>query len=202
MVVILMLIRMLIILSLGVALTCATARPCAGQDPLDGPARVFRDDLLDHLVGRWTLTRTIRGKVVENVVDADWVLNHQFLRLTMRDIATPPAYEAVIYIGYDNTSERYVAHWIDVYGGRFSETLGYGKREGNILRWVFEYPDGPFHNTFQGERSRDSRAFVLWRSRRDRSRITLRAPEPREVFSYQAILLLVMFPIHAPPADA
>ncbi len=144
-----MLIRMLISLSLGVALTCATARPCAGQDPLDGPARVFRDDLLDHLVGRWTLTRTIRGKVVENVVEAEWVLNHQFLRLTMRDVATPPAYEAVVYFGYDNTSERYVAHWIDVYGGRFSETLGYGKREGNILRWVFEYPDGPFHNTFQ-----------------------------------------------------
>jgi len=27
-------------------------------------------------------------------------------------------------IGYDNLSERYVAHWLDFFGGRFSETLG------------------------------------------------------------------------------
>jgi hypothetical protein len=41
-------------------------------------------------------------------------------------------------------SERYVAHWIDVFGGRFSETLGYGKRAGDEIDFIFEYPDGPF----------------------------------------------------------
>jgi len=35
-----------------------------------------------------------------------------------------------------------------VLGGRFSETLGYGKRDGYALRFEFEYPDGPFHTTF------------------------------------------------------
>lgn len=45
-------------------------------------------------------------------------------------------------------SERYVAHWIDVFGGRFSETLGYGKRVGNEIDFVFEYPDGPFRTNF------------------------------------------------------
>ena len=59
-----------------------------------------------------------------------------------------PGYEAHIYIGYDNASERYVIHWIDIFGGRFSETLGYGSRAGNSIRFNFEYPDGPFHNTF------------------------------------------------------
>jgi hypothetical protein len=49
-------------------------------------------------------------------------LDHQFLRLEMKDVATPPAYEATVYIGYDKTGERYVAHWLDVFGGRFSET--------------------------------------------------------------------------------
>jgi hypothetical protein len=43
-------------------------------------------------------------------------------------------------------------HWIDVFGARFSETLGYGTRygtrAGNTIKFVFEYPDGPFHNTF------------------------------------------------------
>ncbi len=38
---------------------------------------------------------------------------------------------------------------MDVFGGRFSETLGYGTRDGNEIRFVFEYPDGPFHTTFQ-----------------------------------------------------
>ena len=52
-------------------------------------------------------------------------------------------------VGYDNASERYVAHWNDVYGGRFSETLGYGTRNGNDICFVFEYPDGPFHTTFR-----------------------------------------------------
>src|SRR5947209_2187974 len=51
-------------------------------------------------------------------------------------------------IGYDNISERYVAHWIDVFGGRFSETLGYGKRAGNEIDFIFEYPDGPFRTNF------------------------------------------------------
>ena len=41
-------------------------------------------------------------------------------------------------------TERYVAHWIDVFGGRFSETLGYGKRVGNKINFIFEYTDGPF----------------------------------------------------------
>jgi hypothetical protein len=66
----------------------------------------------------------------------------------MRDVSDPPAYQATVYIGYDNTSERYVTHWLDTFGGRFSETLGFGKRSGNAVLFVFEYPDGPFHTTF------------------------------------------------------
>ena len=40
-----------------------------------------------------------------------------------------------------------MAHWLDVFGGRWSETLGYGSREGNSVRFTFEYPDGPLLNT-------------------------------------------------------
>src|SRR5262245_52335136 len=92
------------------------------QEPLDGPGRIFRDDLLDSLVGKWQLTRTIRGTQVHNTVEVEWVLNHQFLRVHMKDTAVPSQYEAMVFIGYDNASERYVPHWIDVFGGRFSET--------------------------------------------------------------------------------
>jgi hypothetical protein len=134
-------------LLLAVALLCAAPLP-PEQEPLDGPKRIFRDDLLESLAGKWALTRKKGNAVVRNDVDADWVLNHQFLRIHMTDAATPPQYEAMVFVGYDHASERHVAHWLDVLGGRSSETLGFGARDGNSIRFVFEYPDGPFHNTF------------------------------------------------------
>jgi len=124
----------------------------AGQErpaPLDGPDRPFRDSLFDRLTGDWTMKGRVRGNSVEYRATAAWVLNHQFLRLDLVDVATPPRYQATVYIGYDNTSERYVAHWLDAFGGRASETLGYGTREGAAVRFVFEYPDGPFRTTFR-----------------------------------------------------
>lgn len=118
------------------------------QEPLDGRNRLFRDEFLDNLTGDWELSRKIRGQTVKNSAQVEWVLNHQFIRVHMKDVVRPPRYEAMIFVGYDNTSERYVVHWIDVFGGRFSETIGYGQRSGNSIKFVFEYPDGPFHNTF------------------------------------------------------
>jgi hypothetical protein len=38
-----------------------------------------------------------------------------------------------------------VLHHLAIFGGRYSETLGYGARNGNEVRFVFEYPDAPFH---------------------------------------------------------
>jgi len=49
----------------------------AADDPLDGPKRIFHDDLLDNLAGKWSLTREIRGKTQQNTVDAEWLLNHR-----------------------------------------------------------------------------------------------------------------------------
>jgi len=94
---------------------------------------------------------TIRGKPAQHAVVAQWVLNHQFLQIHEIDTAgSKPGYEAIVMIGYDNASDRYVAHGTDIYGGRFSETLGYGHRSGEEIEFVFEYPDGPFHTTFRG----------------------------------------------------
>jgi len=62
--------------------------------------------------------------------------------------ATERRYESIWYLGYDAISERYVLHLMDTFGGRFSETLGYGTRDGNQIKFVFEYPDGPFHTTY------------------------------------------------------
>jgi Protein of unknown function (DUF1579) len=123
------------------------------EQDLDGPTHIFNDSLLENMVGTWNLTGKVLGRPANHSVQAEWVLNHQFLRIYEKDknsatnVTVP--YEAIIMIGYDNASERYVVHWTDIYGGRFSETLGYGARAGNEIRLVFEYPDGPFHTTFR-----------------------------------------------------
>jgi hypothetical protein len=122
---------------------------------LDGPSHVFSDPLLDHMVGVWHLSGKVMGRNADHLVEVNWILNHQFLQIHEKDVSASPAangtvpYEAMVLVGYDNTSERYVAHWNDVFGGRFSETLGYGVRSGDEVRFVFEYPDGPFHTTFR-----------------------------------------------------
>lgn len=137
----------------GILLLCSivVALPAAGQQAepsLDGPKHVFQDPFLEQLTGTWIMVGAVRGRPATYSLHVEWALNHQFLRLEMREVSDPPAYQASVYIGYDNTSERYVAHWLDTFGGRFSETLGFGKRSGNAVLVVFEYPDGPFHTTF------------------------------------------------------
>jgi uncharacterized protein DUF1579 len=135
-------------------LVAACAAAMFAQAPaLDGPNHPFQDELLDHMQGSWRLTGTIARSRAEHSAEVDWVLNHQFLRIHEKAAGPTaggrPAYEAMVFVGYDNASERYVAHWIDNFGGRFSETLGYGKKAGNAVEFVFEYPDGPFHTTFR-----------------------------------------------------
>ena len=131
------------------------------QQPLDGPGRVFHDELLDNLVGDWKIARKFKTRTVDNTATAEWVLNNQFLLIHMKDANSPPQYEANIYVGFDNTSDRYVAHWIDVFGARVSETMGFGSRSGNSIKFVFEYPDGPFLNTFTWNPEKKSWTFLM-----------------------------------------
>ena len=113
----------------------------------------WQDNLADHLTGTWKVEGQIVGREAHHEIDAEWVLNRQFLRIHEKTAATAPAsekrYEAIWFLGYDTLSERYVLHLLDIFGGRYSETLGYGVRNGNEIRFVFEYPDGPFHTTFR-----------------------------------------------------
>jgi hypothetical protein len=53
----------------------------------------------------------------------------------------------MVFIGFDNMSVRYVAHWMDTFGGRFSEVLGFGSRSGSSIKFVFDGFEGPLHNT-------------------------------------------------------
>jgi hypothetical protein len=115
------------------------------MDPLVPSAE---DALLNALVGEWDLTGSMGQTALAQAVSADWVLNHQFLRIAFRDRNPPRAgavpYEAVVYIGREQRSGRYVMHLLDVFGAEYSKTLGVGVRDGDAITFVFEYPDRPF----------------------------------------------------------
>ncbi len=131
------------------ALLAAMSTPALSQEStaIDGPRGRFDDDLISNLEGRWKISRQIRGTTVENVANASWVLNHQFLQLHMKDVASPPKYEAIVLIGYVYSDKQYVAHWTDTFGGKYS-AVARGTRSGNSIEFRFQYEDGPFFNTF------------------------------------------------------
>ncbi len=153
---------------------------------IDGEHRPFQDAFLDNMVGDWDVRSTVVGQPLRHRCRAAWVLNHQFLRIHFED-ATPrprrgpkaggdPPYEAFVFIGYDNMSERYVVHWLDGFGGRSSETLGFGgrvRRNGAnaSITFVFEGPSGPLHN------------ILSWNSRTKRWTMVIRQKDGRGVWS-------------------
>ena len=138
----------------------------AAQTPAE-----WHDDLVDRMVGNWKLEGPVMGRTGHHDVQAEWVLNHQFLRIHEKTGAGAPAdehrYEATWFLGYDAISERYVLHLLDIFGARFSETLGYGTRDGNAIHFVFEYPDGPFHTTFRWSAEKDSWEWLMEQKNKD-----------------------------------
>jgi hypothetical protein len=58
----------------------------------------------------------------------------------------------MVFVGWNAKRGEYVAHWIDVFGGDFSETLGHGRAAGDSIVLLFRYPDGDFRNTYRWHR--------------------------------------------------
>jgi hypothetical protein len=126
-----------------------------GQQIIKCDQNYFSDSLLQQLSGRWLAEGDVGGSKVVYNFSAIWILNHQFLELTFADTARKPEYTAKVSIGFDCATKKYVAHWLDNFGGHFSETLGHGVRTGNNIEFRFNYPEGLFMNTFIYDVKRD-----------------------------------------------
>ncbi len=113
---------------------------------------VFEDKLLDELQGQWSMKGTILGESVEYRLNAEWVLLHQFLLLEIQDTGRPLSYEAAVYIGFDPSSDQYIVHWLDGFGGKPSVILGYGQSTEDAIQLFFNYSSGQFRDTFTFER--------------------------------------------------
>src|SRR5882672_2251090 len=89
----LMLNRLTVVCSLTFLLL-AFAPSAQAEASQDGREHPLQDSFLDGLAGDWQAIRVMKNRTVENIVHGEWVLNHQFLRLHYRDVASPSKYEA------------------------------------------------------------------------------------------------------------
>jgi hypothetical protein len=138
--------RILKILLMALAF-CAASVGAAQQAPVKSP-------LLDRLVGKWVLQGTIASQVTTHDVDAEWGLDHHYLRIheVSRDKNTKgqPQYEAMIYIAWNEPTKQYAAIWLDVYGGMSTESIGLADPKENELPFIFKDDKGAvsFSNDF------------------------------------------------------
>jgi len=118
---------------------CMPAVLPAQQPPVNSP-------LLDRLVGNWVLQGTIAGQQTTHDVEAEWVLDHHYLRIheisREKTSQGKPQYEATIYIAWNEAQKQYAAVWLDVYGGISSESIGIADPKQNGLMFIFKDEKG------------------------------------------------------------
>lgn len=118
--------------------------------------------LLDHLAGDWDLQGTIAGKQTTHDVTAEWVANHQYLRLheVSREKAADgnPQYNAFIHIGWNEKDKTYSIIWLDNFWGIEPESIGAAVPKENELPFVWKNEKGTlsFSNDFLYDPKTDS----------------------------------------------
>ena len=119
----------------------------AQQPPVSSP-------LLDHLAGKWLMQGTVGKQAVTHDFDAEWVLQHHYLRFhevsREKNDKGEQQYEATVFIGWNEKTKQYACVWLDVYGGLTLESIGLATHKENELAFVFtdEHGETSFTNTF------------------------------------------------------
>ena len=116
---------------------------CA-QTSADSADRRFHDDLLDHLVGSWHDTSIAHEHKFTSEVEANWVLNHQYLLIHLKSNEVVPWWgvemEYYEYIGYNHYKQRYTVHGMSIEGDEdLSEGFCYGYRNGNSFKTIAKF---------------------------------------------------------------
>jgi len=110
--------------------------------------------LLDHLVGKWVMQGTVGKQVATHELDAEWVLQHHYLRFREasreKNDKGEPQYDSTVFIGWNEKTKQYACVWLDVYGGLATESIGIATPKENELTFVFtdEHGETSFTNTF------------------------------------------------------
>lgn len=118
--------------------------------------------LLDHMTGSWTLEGTIAGRETTHDIEADWVLRREYIRIheTSREknAQGQAAYEAIVFIAWDDVAREYRCLWLDSTGGGGLSAKGIarGERSGDEIAFLFKDSDGNVHTAFAYSKSTDT----------------------------------------------
>ena len=132
----------------------------AQRPPLNSP-------LLDHLAGQWVLQGTIAGKQTAHDISAEWVANHQYLRLheVSRDktVDGNPQYDAFIHIGWDEQKNNYSIIWLDNFWGIAPESIGTAPPKESELLFLWKDEKGAvnFSNDLLYDKKTDSWLWIM-----------------------------------------
>jgi len=127
----------------------------AQRPPVNSP-------LLDRLVGEWVLQGTIAGKQATHDIAAEWVANHQYLRLHEvsheKTADGRPQYDAFIHIGWDEQKKSYTIIWLDNFWDIDPESIGTATPKENELLFLWKDERGAvgFSNDFRYDPKTDS----------------------------------------------
>jgi hypothetical protein len=115
-----------------------------------GPPPALKDPFLDNFAGDWSVSRKMgNGRTIETTLRGEWMLKHQFIQLHYGAGERAGEYEALVFIGFDETAKSYVCHWLDIFGGHYSG-VGRGKLDPNLLgiKFRFDSKEGSLTNKF------------------------------------------------------
>jgi hypothetical protein len=128
----------------------------------------FQDPLLDRLLGTWVLQGTIAGQETTHDIVAEWVLGHQYMRFhevsREKDAAGRAAYEAIVFIGWDEALGQYACLWLDSTGGGglTGQAIGHAQRGGHRIEFLFKGQNGSlFHTTFTYDKASDTWQWLM-----------------------------------------
>lgn len=132
-------------------------------------------NVLDNLVGKWNL----RGKMDDNTLlqkaVGRWVLNGLFLELRFKAVQIGkegnPPYEAIYLIGRDGKTGDFILNLFDTFGVSSKPIPGLGKLDGNAIRFVFSYDNGPFINVFTWHPKHRSWTMLLKSEEKGKTRV-------------------------------
>ena len=131
-------------------------------------AQILAGPLEEQLVGHWVLEGTLGGKQTIHDVDAQWVLNREYVQIhevsREKKEDGSPQYEAIVYVTWDQRRHEYSCLWLDsTAAADFRRlVLGYAKPEENKIPFILTYSaEETFHNTFTYDKTADSWEWLL-----------------------------------------
>jgi hypothetical protein len=124
-----------------------------------------KDPLLDRLSGSWVLQGTIAGQQTTHDIESEWVLNHEYLRFheisREKNAQGQPAYEAIVFLEWDASSNEYKCLWLDsTGGGGLAAPIARGKRDNDEITFLFREKESDeergIHTTFAYNKGADT----------------------------------------------